>query len=348
MAAAVTEVPAATRSECWRLRAFVPERWRLGVAETLLGLSCLMLPQSCGAAEPTVPKTSIVQVRALAVRPGPSTVLYAGTTRGLFVSPDDGSTWTKASGDSVYSVTVLGRRPGIVYIGTETALLMSADEGRTWTKTGISGTTVTCLASERAKDVTYAGTSDGRVLVTRDQGRTWKQILTNGADRPILAMAVGGEPSPRLLVGTAKGGVFQTANQGESWQELKVGLDDKPVYSLVLFSRDHSLALAGTDDGLFRSGSDGTWERVMLDLGGRGVFYALCVAGPEGPAYAAAWGRGLFRSRDLGKTWGSAGTYPNVRTIAQDPSTPETLYIGSIGGILRTLDAGLTWIKITG
>lgn len=64
---------------------------------------------------------------------------------------------------------------------------------------------------------------------------------------------------------------------------------------------------------------------------------------------------GVFRSTDLGKTWGAnALSQVYVTDVVIDPSSPSTLfasasYLAGIlpkGGVFRSLDAGATWTNL--
>ncbi|HEX4440587.1 MAG TPA: hypothetical protein VH854_10990 [Thermoanaerobaculia bacterium] len=51
--------------------------------------------------------------------------------------------------------------------------------------------------------------------------------------------------------------------------------------------------------------------------------------------YAAVWSKGVYRSRDGGKTWALAGgapPHPDVIALAADPASPASVLIGTGGG----------------
>jgi photosystem II stability/assembly factor-like uncharacterized protein len=61
--------------------------------------------------------------------------IYAGTTRGLFVSVDSGETWTQTALDDTFAL-VVGVNPSdplnVMVINGEGDLYRSHDEGSTW------------------------------------------------------------------------------------------------------------------------------------------------------------------------------------------------------------------------
>ena len=57
--------------------------------------------------------------------------------------------------------------------------------------------------------------------------------------------------------------------------------------------------------------------------------------------YAAVWNKGVYRSRDGGRSWsrvGDAPPHPDVIALAPDPSAPGRLLVGTGGGSVWRFD----------
>jgi hypothetical protein len=58
-------------------------------------------------------------------------------------------------------------------------------------------------------------------------------------------------------------------------------------------------------------------------------------AANPGTLYAAAWGKGVFRSTDAGRSWSLVGgppPHPDVIALAHDASGPGRVLVGTGGG----------------
>ncbi len=165
-----------------------------------------------------------------------------------------------------------------------------------------------------------------------------------------------------VLVGGDRGLVLlQEQPYGwEVWERTDEAWAGRHVWALAQTPRG---LLAGTDAGLLRSTDRGvTWEPL---LAGNARVIALDLRDADrylvGLEPAALW-----RSDDGGAGWRELpppgtpeeraewhlpGPTPletapgsRVSTIARDPATPETIYVGvEIGGIYRSDDGGATW-----
>jgi photosystem II stability/assembly factor-like uncharacterized protein len=198
--------------------------------------------------------------------------------------------------------------------------------------------------------------------------------------------AIEGVPGNPLVfwVGGADGGVFRTTDGGITFQEQ---FTDQPVYSvgaLALAPSDQNVLWLGSGEGdprnsasygngVYRSTDGGaTWKH--LGLGGTERIKRVVVH-PANPDHAyvcalgRAWGpnaeRGVFRTRDGGKTWDKV-LYRNDDTgcsdLALDVTNPRILYAGmwtfrrrpwrfDDGGpetaLYKSVDGGDTWTRLT-
>lgn len=177
--------------------------------------------------------------------------LLAGTTEGLFQSDDNGRYWqpllawerinerlkTKeiqallikpaigASRSEVAEGQVANSQsfqPELIVVGTAEGIYISSDRGDRWTAIsqaqGLIYPDVRSLALYPL-DPTHvhllAGTIDGGIIRSSDQGQTWTPTGLNNTD--VQAMAVR---PPVLFAGTIRDGIFRSTNDGLIWEQF--------------------------------------------------------------------------------------------------------------------------------
>ena len=140
----------------------------------------------------------------------------------------------------------------------------------------------------------------------------------------------------------------------ETW--IPVGPPGGDVRSLAAHPRDPSVLYLGTADGvLYKSEDSGhRWRRLAPGFPRRGMSLDDIVVDPRGDVLVGYWqvngpGGGVARSRDGGHSFelfaGIAGTA--VRSLALAPSDPNLIVVGTMTGVFRSQDAGVTWRRIS-
>lgn len=140
------------------------------------------------------------------------------------------------------------------------------------------GTVYSLEESPVKKGVIWAGTDDGNVQITQDDGKTWTNVAANIPGVGINAVVSAVEPS-RIDAGTAYVGierrmmddykpyVFKTTDFGKTWTNISGNM---PVGAYVQVVREDpkntNLVYVGTELGLFANwnGGRGEWTRMHL------------------------------------------------------------------------------------
>lgn len=128
--------------------------------------------------------------------------------------------------------------------------------------------------------VIWTGANDGPVHVTRDGGRTWKDVTP--PDMPTEGRIQIIDPSPhrggkayfagyRTLLGDFRPFIYKTEDYGESWTLLTPGDNgipaDYPTRAIREDPEREGLLYAGTEFGMFVSFDDGgSWEPFQFNL----------------------------------------------------------------------------------
>lgn len=192
-------------------------------------------------------------------------------------------------------------------------------------------------------DTFYFGSAGGGVWKTVNAGRTWVPV-GDSLPASIGALAVApsdpdtiyvgtGQPEPRYDT-TAGRGVYKSTDGGRSWSA--VGLEGtQHIGDIWIDPRDPNVVVVGAVGHLFAANSE----------------------------------RGVFRSRDGGRTWTHALAIDDatgVVSLAADPGNPDLLYAaawqeriwpwlsyflpvrGPQSGIYRSTDGGASWQRLGG
>lgn len=138
--------------------------------------------------------------------------------------------------------------------------------------------TIFALAeSPLKKGLLWAGTDDGLLQLTQDEGKTWTNITPK--DMPEWSRVSQIDPSP-FDAGTAyvavdrhqfddlKPYIFKTSDYGKTWTKLGNGIPDSTFVRVVREDpKKKGLLYAGTETGIFVSFNDGAkWQPLKLNL----------------------------------------------------------------------------------
>ena len=200
--------------------------------------------------------------------------------------------------------------------------------------------------------------------------------------------AVAGVPSQPFVYyfGATGGGVWKTTDGGINWESISDGsvFGTGSVGAIAVADSDPNTIYVGMGespirgnvshgDGVYKSIDAGkTWKRIGLEDTRQISRIRIHPKNPD-LVYVAAlghvWGpneqRGVFRSKDGGKTWEkimNRGNKAGAIDLILDPTNPNTLYAGfwevyrkpwtleSGGpgsGIFKSTDGGDTWTELT-
>ncbi len=230
-----------------------------------------------------------------------------------------------------------------------------------------------------------ASTSVTTVDASMYQGLRYRVIGPFRASRTVGAVGVPTEPNV-FYVGVVDGGVWKTDDYGRTWHPI---FDREPTGSIgdvAVSPSDPNVIYVGTGegmhrpdlsvgDGIFKSTDGGrTWQhvgltdveqvgRIIVDPANPNVVFVAGMGHPYGPNEE----RGVFRTRDGGRTWQKV-LYVDHDTGAHqvefDPKDPNTLYAvlwdhregpwengafsGPNSGMYKSTDGGWTWHKLAG
>ncbi len=234
------------------------------------------------------------------------------------------------------------------------------------------------LAAEAAKPATPAG------VEAYFTGLKWRNIGPARGGRSISAIGSVKRPNEYWFA-AAGGGLWKTTDGGTSWQPMTDGKTDTAAFGgVAVCETNPDIVYATTGESQLRGNvlpgngvwktSDGgkTWAKIGLaDVHN---FSRVRIAPKDcDTVFVGGFGhygadnpdRGVFRTKDGGKTW-SKVLYRDAKTgavdISIDPSNPDVVYAalweawrkpwgmssgGPGSGLFKSLDGGTSWAEIS-
>src|SRR5260370_1537455 len=178
-------------------------------------------------------------------------------------------------------------------------------------------------------------------------GMRYRPIGPFRGGRALAVSGVRGQPLT-FYFGAVAGGVFRSDNAGQTWMPLFDKQDNLSVGALAVAESDSNVIYVGTGEacirgnvtygkGVYRSDDAGhTWRHLGLDDTrqiGRVLVHPrnpdLVYVAALGHAFAPNPQRGVFRSRDGGRSWDKV-LFKDADTsaidLAFDPQNPQVIF----------------------
>jgi photosystem II stability/assembly factor-like uncharacterized protein len=202
-------------------------------------------------------------------------------------------------------------------------------------------------------------------------------------NRVSAVVGVPGDPN-LYYAGAASGGIWKSIDGGTEWKPVFDKMPAQSIGALAIAPSDHAIVWAGTGEtfirsnvsignGVYRSTDAGkTWQHMGLEKTGR---IGRVIIDPRDPnvVYVAALGtcygpqpeRGVFRTRDGGKSWERVlfvDENTGASDLTMDPADSRTLFAGTWqidiktwgrksggpgSGVWVTHDGGTKWKRLT-
>jgi photosystem II stability/assembly factor-like uncharacterized protein len=155
-------------------------------------------------------------------------------------------------------------------------------------------------------------------------GMKWRLIGPFRGGRVLAVSGVRGQPQ-HFYFGSVDGGVWETQDAGRTWQPI---FDSQHVGSIG------ALAVAPSDPNVIYVGSGEADMRSDI-----------------------AYGNGMYKSTDAGKTWTHIGLEDShqIGKVLVDPTNPNLVFVAALGhayganetrGVFRSTDGGASWKKV--
>jgi photosystem II stability/assembly factor-like uncharacterized protein len=287
--------------------------------------------------------------------------LYAGTnSAGAQMSRDRGATFTilqtgvDGGNKFGYGVWVDPTNGQKIFLGNEAlwGLAWSQDGGATWSDAGqgFTGRGSRGLAFDPSDSQRiYAGAMVGSgFFKSTDGGLTWSRCRFGSPAVYVIGVAV--DPlSPNIVyASTQNEGIFRSTDYGDTWNSTA----SAPSGAITYLTLDPTMSgrlFASTATAFYLSEDGGeSWTNVL----NMPAWTVTIDPNTPSTAYATARTQGIFRSFDGGHTWKDVNigltslSMGRSAPVIIDPTNPQTLYVGSGGGVFKSSDEGDHWLAM--
>ena len=201
----------------------------------------------------------------------------------------------------------------IVYFGTN-HFHKSNDKGDSWQLTSKDltnggkkgnvpyGTITTIAESPIVKDLLYVGTDDGLIHVSKNGGKTWKNISQNLPQEMWVSKVYASSHNEKVIYASLNGYrwdnfspyLYKSENYGKTWTSISSNLPDSPINVVIEDNINQNILYVGNDHGVYVSLDSGiNWEPFSSGLTSAAV-HDLVIQKDENHLLIGTHGRSIY------------------------------------------------------
>ena len=273
-------------------------------------------------------------IRAIAVRPDNTNILFAGTEKGLYRSDSAGQSWYQVDSPmndhQIWSMAIDPSNPDTLYVGTcPSDLFKSDDNGENWHKLSVE------LADECA----------GGAIVPR-----------------VTTIKIDPDDVNTIYAGIEIDGFRHSTDGGKTWATINEGLSSLDIHGIAVIPGSPKTLVVATNNDVCITQDLKTWLPLSVKDHypwpyARAADYIQSSVNDEGRLFIGAGNGppgnqgGIFISSDNCKSWTRADLGHTVNStiwnFAYRKSVPGWVMAYSISGqLFRSTDNGDSWEKL--
>jgi photosystem II stability/assembly factor-like uncharacterized protein len=282
---------------------------------------------------------------------------------GVFVSEDDGRSWSAVEGlrgRSVRAMSQSAKDPNALAVAARDGVYYTNDRGKTWNRITPANDPElkgfhSVAIDPRDANVIYVGTHH-LPWKTTDAGKTWKRAASKERgmidDSDIFAIHID-HANPDTVLMSACSGIYRSRDASETWTKLQgIPYTSRRTHVIYQHPTRSNVIFAGTTEGLWIStegGKPDSWRRMTAP---NVVINAIAVH-PDRPdrVFLGVDDAGIMISNDGGEHYevSNAGFINRqVRAVIADKAQRGRVYAGVIfdranGGLFISEDGGGAW-----
>lgn len=270
-----------------------------------------------------------------------TSVLYNGAEGSVYLSNDNGQSWYPSSQGigpkDVYSLTLNPGNASQVYAATSNGVFLSENGGTTWKRLEMKKVKLAPTPRPKSAASGKSKKASGGKKKSSTKNTASKQ---NASKKSKKSQSVPAKPKA-TVTDQAK----TTTAPGNQFQDL-----DGHVMEIAVTGDGRNGLVAAAWEGLFRT-YDATkgWEKLNV-TGYSGRFFAVATTPHEPDTLLVGTSKGLYASRDQGKTWKQIEVDPDdnsfVQEIAINPRDPKMILVGTRHSLYMTRDGMQHWERL--
>ncbi|HET7306745.1 MAG TPA: hypothetical protein VFK24_02870 [Gammaproteobacteria bacterium] len=298
----------------------------------------------------------------------PDTILAAGNCCiSIYKSIDGGNSWAPiaaiqgSNGGTVEDITFDPADPTVIYAAAGSLYRLHDGDG-SWTALPDPDQVKSADASAIYRDPTnparlVLGTNRG-IFISDDTGSTWSPSNTGFSNADLWYIAPDPATADVIYGASPWQGVFRSDDGGQSWQARNGVFGDTDMRIIAPDPSTPGTIYTQQAFENFYSSHDGgkTWNASTIDAGSFPNISALLVD-PNNPDILYARDTpdsGVLKSSDGGAHWTleQSGlpdfnvSGPHFHTLVMSKADAKILYLGTVHGVYKSIDAGLTWQSV--
>lgn len=231
----------------------------------------------------------------------------------------------------------------IVLVGNGPAGAQTAgdDERQHWSEAAPLASQSMLLDADKAHDDIIAVGERGHVLVSSDDGNSWKQVQVPARSMLTAVTAAG----TNIWAVGHDAVVVHSSDAGRTWTRQYFAPEkDAPLLDVWFGDAKRGLAVGAYGLALATEDGGAGWQEVQIDP--EEDHLNAIVAAADGALYVAAENGAVFRSRDRGRTWDAVPTSYTGSLFGGLALPDAVLVFGLRGHVFRTENGGETWQQI--